>query len=361
MSQQTAMRGIDVETDQLQINFSDFVALRPTDLAIKRGELFTLLGPSGCGKTTLLRCLAGFLKPSNGRVLFDGQDVSRVDPWNRGIGFVFQNYALWPTKTIARNVAYGLEMRGFGKAEIARKVEDALALVDLTRAAQQYPGELSGGMQQRAALARAIIIDPPLLLFDEPLSNLDAKLRVKLRRDIRDLVTRLGLTAIYVTHDQEEALDISDRIAVMRQGRVMQVGSPREIYASPQSAFVADFVGKASFLEGRASGPDTFRLTDGTTIRGVFKPHSTPENGRVLFARPEDFGVVGAGQGDVDGIVEEVSYLGHVTRYRVGIAGQSILVETRDAIEPGATVGLRLPPMQMFDAMPETKPEEEEN
>ncbi len=360
MSQQTTMRGIDVEIDQLQIKFGDFEALRPTDLTVKRGELFTLLGPSGCGKTTLLRCLAGFLKPNSGRVLFDGADVSRIDPWNRGIGFVFQNYALWPTKTIARNVAYGLEMRGFAKKDITRKVEDALALVDLVRAAEQFPGELSGGMQQRAALARAIIIDPPLLLFDEPLSNLDAKLRVKLRRDIRDLVTRLGLTAIYVTHDQEEALDISDRIAVMRQGCVMQVGSPRDIYASPQSAFVADFVGKASFLEGRAIGADRFQLTDGTIIQGELNAKTKPENARVLFARPEDFSVVAPGQGDIDGIVEETSYLGHVTRYRIRVAGQPILVETRDAIATGAKIGLRLPAMQMFDAMPETKPEEEE-
>ena len=361
MIDQPTKNGIDVDISGLQIKFGDFVALQPMDLNINKGELFTLLGPSGCGKTTLLRCLAGFLKPSHGKVAFDGVDVSHIDPWNRGIGFVFQNYALWPTKTTAKNVGYGLEMRGLGKKEIAKKVDDALALVDLTRAAHKYPGELSGGMQQRVALARAIIIDPPLLLFDEPLSNLDAKLRVKLRRDIRELVTRLGLTAIYVTHDQEEALDISDRIAVMRQGVVMQVGTPREIYDTPQSAFVADFVGKAAFLRGRAEGPGTFRLDDGTCLNGRFQPQTTVENAQAIFARPEDFDLAETGSADIDGTVQDISYLGHVTRYQIAVAGQSIMIETRKRLGYGERIGLHLPLMRMFDEAPDIKSTEGEN
>ena len=358
---QRTKSGIDVDISDLQIKFGAFVALQPMNLNIRKGALFTLLGPSGCGKTTLLRCLAGFVKPSRGKIRFDGVDVSHVDPWKRGIGFVFQNYALWPTRTTAKNIGYGLEIRGLGKKEIAKKVDDALALVDLSHAADKYPGELSGGMQQRAALARAIIIDPPLLLFDEPLSNLDAKLRVKLRRDIRELVTRLGLTAIYVTHDQEEALDISDHIAVMRQGAVMQVGTPRGIYGNPQSAFVADFVGKAAFLHGKAEAPDRFRLDDGTALTGRFQPQTTIENARTIFARPEDFDITETGGADVDGIVKEISYLGHVTRYQIAVAGQSVMVESRKRLEYGERVGLRLPLMRMFDETPEIKSTEGEN
>lgn len=351
MTQNTS--GLEVAVDGLEIKFDDFTALKSTDLNIRRKELFTLLGPSGCGKTTLLRCIAGFLKPSAGRVLFDGRDVSELEPWDRGIGFVFQNYALWPTKTIARNVSYGLEMRKQAKGVIARKLAETLDLVELSGAANQYPGELSGGMQQRAALARAIIIDPPLLLFDEPLSNLDAKLRVKLRRDIRDLQTRLGLTAIYVTHDQEEALDISDRIAVMRQGEVLQVGTPHEIYETPETAQVADFVGKASFLTGQALTADRFRLTDGKEINAPLTPQSTLDNGKAVFARPEQIAFVPPDQAQLRGRVIEASYLGNVTRYMVETSGQTIMVETRQTAELDQEVGLSLPPLRLFDALPD--------
>ncbi|WP_299866686.1 ABC transporter ATP-binding protein [uncultured Roseobacter sp.] len=348
----TKSTGLNVGIEGLRIDFDDFTALKPTDLQIREKELFTLLGPSGCGKTTLLRCLAGFIKPTAGRVLFDGRDVSVIDPWDRGIGFVFQNYALWPTKTIARNVAYGLEMRGLSKSVIREKVAETLKLVELTGAADQYPGELSGGMQQRAALARAIIIDPPLLLFDEPLSNLDAKLRVKLRRDIRDLQTRLGLTAIYVTHDQEEALDISDRIAVMRQGEVMQVGTPREIYETPANAHVADFVGKACFIAGRVVSDGQFQLTSGTTFPATMTPETTTEAAVAAFARPEHISFTAPGAGDLAGVVTEVSYLGNLTRYLVSVEGQPIMVETRDAVGTGQQVGLKLPPLRLFNTMP---------
>jgi len=352
-------KGIEVSMQGLKIDFGEFTALHSTDLTVRRGELFTLLGPSGCGKTTLLRCLAGFLKPSRGSVTFDGKDVTGVDPWDRGIGFVFQNYALWPTKTIFRNVAYGLEVRKTPKDVIERRVAETLDMVELTRVRDQYPGELSGGMQQRAALARAIIIDPPLLLFDEPLSNLDAKLRVKLRRDIRALQSRLGLTAIYVTHDQEEALDISDRIAVMQQGEVCQIGTPREVYEAPQSAFVADFVGRASFLRGKSVAPGTFQLTGGEKIKGTFFPETTENNAKCLFARPESIEITTPDDGQMSGTVVDVSYLGPVTRYEVEVQDQRILVETRATLEVGSEVGLRLPNMQMFDAEPPAPKQDE--
>ncbi|MFV0383846.1 ABC transporter ATP-binding protein [Paracoccus sp. (in: a-proteobacteria)] len=358
-AQARKVNGLGIAIEALEIRFGAFQALQPTTLNIRPGELFTLLGPSGCGKTTLLRCLAGFIKPGAGRVLFDGKDVSRVEPWDRGIGFVFQNYALWPTKSISRNVAYGLEMRKESRAAIDRKVRDTLKLVELSHAAGKYPGELSGGMQQRAALARAVIIDPPILLFDEPLSNLDAKLRVKLRRDIRDLQTRLGLTAVYVTHDQEEALDISDRIAVMRQGQVMQVGTPREIYETPANAEVADFVGKASFLRGRAEAGDVFRLECGARIRGELSFQSTPEAGVALFSRPEAIGFADPGCGDLDGTVVEVSYLGNLTRYLVEIeGGQRIMAESRAAFRLGERVGLSFSAMRVFDDLPQFKSSE---
>lgn len=345
--------GINVRTEGLQVNFDDFVALKPTTLEIQKNELFTLLGPSGCGKTTLLRCLAGFVRPSAGRVLFNGRDIGAVEPWDRGIGFVFQNYALWPTKTIYRNVSYGLEMRGLPTSEIKRKVAETLELVELTGAADKYPSELSGGMQQRAALARAVIIDPPLLLFDEPLSNLDAKLRVKLRREIRELQLRLGLTAVYVTHDQEEALDISDRIAVMRQGEVMQVGSPREIYENPGTAQVADFVGKASFLVGKARSAGLFTLSDGTEIKASLVPETVLQDGVAVFARPETLKFSRPAEGQATGVVREVSYLGNLIRYSVGIGSQSIMVETRETVELGQEIDISFPELRLFNALPD--------
>jgi len=345
--------GLNVKAENLEIKFGNFVALRHTTVEIRQRELFTLLGPSGCGKTTLLRCIAGFVKQSAGRVLFDGRDVSEIEPWNRGIGFVFQNYALWPTKTIAKNVAYGLEMRGESKNEVRRKVAETLEMVQLSEVADHYPGELSGGMQQRAALARAVIIDPPLLLFDEPLSNLDAKLRIKLRKDIRELQTRLGLTAIYVTHDQEEALDISDRIGVMRQGEIMQIGAPRQIYQNPVNSNVADFVGKATFLRGRAISATAFQLEDGTLLSANLKPQTALENAITAFVRPEGMRIVNKEKAQLVAPVVEQSYLGNLTRYLLELKdGQRLMVETNKVLNVGEAVGVQFPDLALFDEMP---------
>ena len=228
--------------------FGDFTALHGVSLNIEKGEFFTLLGPSGCGKTTLLRMIAGFNSIEGGDFYFGENRINDVPAHKRDIGMVFQNYAIFPHLTVEENVAYGLKARKVDKKEIDRRVKEALELVQIAPLATRKPSELSGGQQQRVALARAFVIEPSVLLMDEPLSNLDAKLRVQMRSIIKKLQRRLGITTIYVTHDQEEALAISDRIAVMNQGRVMQVGTPSEIYAKPENPFVAGFIGVSNFL-----------------------------------------------------------------------------------------------------------------
>ena len=341
-----------VVIDDVSVRFGPFEALSQARLSIAPGELFTLLGPSGCGKTTLLRAIAGFNTVAAGRILFGERDITGTPPWSRDIGFVFQNYALWPTKTIFENVAYGLRVRKVAEPEIRTRVMKALERVELAHTAAQHPGELSGGMQQRAALARALVIDPPVLLLDEPLSNLDAKLRVSLRSEIRALQKSLGLTAVYVTHDQEEALDISDRIAVMKAGRILQVGTPTDIYASPATAFVADFVGKASFLAGRVH-EGRFRLDGGPDLAVPLLGLDDPAAARCAFVRPEDVAVVAPGQGVVDGTVALSSYLGNLSRSSVVLpGGQHLLVEGRRPLAVGDTVGLAIPSLRLFAAGP---------
>ena len=224
---------VAVRIEGIVKEFGRLRALDGVDLEIGKGEFFTLLGPSGCGKTTLLRCIAGFERPTGGRILFNGEDMTSVPPWEKSLGFVFQNYALWPHKSVFKNVAYGLELRKLGVEAIRDKVAWALELVGLPGIGDKLPEQLSGGQQQRVAIARALVVDPQVLLLDEPLSNLDTKLRVSLRAQIREIQRSLGITAVYVTHDQEEALEISDRIAVMNRGSVLQVGGPEDIYERP--------------------------------------------------------------------------------------------------------------------------------
>src|SRR5882724_6288361 len=233
--------------------FGAVTAVDRAELTVEDGELFTLLGPSGCGKTTLLRLLAGFYQPDSGEIRFGDRIVSGLLPYERNIGMVFQNYALWPHMTVEANVAYGLKLRKLATAEIAARLAEGLRKVNLTGFESRYPGQLSGGQQQRVALARALVLNPDILLLDEPLSNLDAKIRVQVRAEIRKLQQELGITTIYVTHDQEEALSLSDRVAVMKDGRVLQVGIPKELYERPVNRFVADFVGTNNLLPGRVS------------------------------------------------------------------------------------------------------------
>lgn len=269
--------------------YGDFVALNGVDLQIKPGEFFTLLGPSGCGKTTLLRMIAGFNTVDGGEIYFDEKLMNHVDAHKRGIGMVFQNYAIFPHLTVGENVAYGLRAQKVAKDEITRRVDEALELVQIQRLKDRKPNELSGGQQQRVALARAFVIEPSVLLMDEPLSNLDAKLRVQMRTIIKKLQRRLGITTIYVTHDQEEALAISDRIAVMKEGHIMQVGSPEQIYKKPENQFVAGFIGISNFLECEVRGKDQdhseVEIKGECTIQVKLRK---PAAGKaILSARPE--------------------------------------------------------------------------
>ena len=269
--------------------YGDFTALKGVNLEIKQGEFFTLLGPSGCGKTTLLRMIAGFNSVDGGEICFDDKVINNLEAHKRDIGMVFQNYAIFPHLTVAENVAYGLKAKKYPKDQIPGKVEEALDLVQIKNLKDRKPNELSGGQQQRVALARAFVIEPGVLLMDEPLSNLDAKLSVQMRTVIKNLQRRLGITTIYVTHDQEEALAISDRIAVIKEGEVMQVGSPENIYKKPQNTFVAGFIGVSNFVECDVNGENpaaaVLDIKGECTITCSLK---APFKGKgIISARPE--------------------------------------------------------------------------
>ncbi len=315
-------------------------ALRNVSLDVRKGELFTLLGPSGCGKTTTLRCIAGFEKPTGGQIYFLDQDFTAVPPFRRNIGMVFQSYALFPHLSIFENVAYGLKMRKLPRPEIEEKVESIIRMVGLEGAGKRKPGALSGGQQQRIALARALVYEPRLLLLDEPLSNLDAKLRVYMREEIRRIQQQAKVTTVYVTHDQEEALSISDRIAVMHDGRLSQVGTPDEIYEDPRSVRVADFIGQANFfacsIKRREKGSLDFTFPSAERMAlniGSDRIADFPYPEGVLFVRPEHMKVVpGPGKPNtLKGRVKVILYLGSVVRYFIEIfqpaAPQEVLVD----------------------------------
>ncbi|WP_186418631.1 ABC transporter ATP-binding protein [Bosea sp. CS1GBMeth4] len=246
-------------------SYGAVVAVEGLDLAVERGEFVSLLGPSGCGKTTTLQMIAGFVPLDRGRILLDGGDLAAVAPNRRGLGIVFQSYALFPHMTVAENIAFGLEMRGVGRAEREKRTLEAMALVGLKGFAERYPRRMSGGQQQRVALARALVIKPALLLLDEPLSNLDAKLREEMQGELRQIQRSVGTTTILVTHDQHEAMALSDRIVLMNQGRVEQIGAPDAVYGRPSSAFVANFLGKTNMLKGSGDGAGRV-LIDGFAI-----------------------------------------------------------------------------------------------
>src|SRR5512137_1565772 len=241
---------MNIQLKDMVKRFGALEAVSHVSLDIRDGELFTLLGPSGCGKTTILRLIGGFHKPDSGEIYFGDREVSAIPPYERNIGMVFQNYALWPHMTIFNNVAYGLKLKKLSRQEISDKAMQTLNLVNLKGLEQRYPGQLSGGQQQRVALARALVLNPDVLLLDEPLSNLDAKIRVQVRAEIRKLQKELGITTIYVTHDQEEALTLSDRIAVVNQGKLLEVGTPLDLYEKPENPFVADFIGINNLIPG---------------------------------------------------------------------------------------------------------------
>ena len=311
-------------------SYPGVAALDNVELSVEPGEFFTLLGPSGCGKTTLLRTIAGFNTQDSGEILFDGVRIDGVPAHLRNIGMVYQDYAIFPHKSVADNVAFGLTMRRCRRPEIDKRVARALDLVQLSGLAARMPHELSGGQQQRVALARAMVINPQILLMDEPLSNLDAKLRIELRDEIRDLQRSLGITTIYVTHDQEEALVISDRICVMQGGRIHQVAAPHEIYGRPATLFVASFVGSMNTFGPLPVGSGgEVAIGDGTRTLPALAGRS-----EVTFAvRPEDVAVSGPGQSPddairIEGTVRKVTYAGREALYRLqGASGFSIVAQ----------------------------------
>jgi iron(III) transport system ATP-binding protein len=314
------------------------------NLEVKDAELVTLLGPSGCGKTTALRIVAGFESPTAGRVLMDGQDVTHQPPHGRNSAMVFQSYAIFPHLTVAQNVAFGLEMRGIPRDQIASRVRSILELVELTGLEHRSPEQLSGGQQQRVALARAIITEPRVLLFDEPLSNLDAKLREQMRGEVRKLQRRLGITSIYVTHDQAEAMALSDRIVVMEGGRVQQVGTPLEIYARPANRFVADFIGRVNFLEGqmKAIAPDGLTID----VRGRSLEVPSRQLGFqageavVVVVRPETIRLARADGVETvsrpfTGTIRRATYLGSTAEYEIDWEGNTLLAVIYSPLEHG--------------------------
>jgi putative spermidine/putrescine transport system ATP-binding protein len=285
-------------------------------LTVAQGELVALLGPSGCGKTTTLRMIAGFVEATSGRVLIGDEDVTELPPYRRNTGMVFQGYALFPHMTVFGNVAFGLEMRKVSKAETETRVRRALGLVRLDQLADRYPRQLSGGQQQRVALARALVVEPEVFLLDEPLSNLDAKLRSEVRVEIRQLQQKLGLTTVFVTHDQEEALTLADRLVVMSQGVIQQIGTPSELYERPANAFVADFIGKSNFLKGRLSSAGRFVTEGGLEIKVAGGEAAST----LLAIRPEKIALGAPAMGldnRIQGTVDMVTYLGSLTEYRI--------------------------------------------
>jgi putative spermidine/putrescine transport system ATP-binding protein len=324
--------------------YGDFVAVDHLDLEIGDGEFVTLLGPSGCGKTTTLRMVAGFIEPDAGEIWFDDRRMTDVPPHRRNTAMVFQSYALFPHMTVAENIAFGLKMRNLPQFEQAARISEALDMVSLRGLEARRPGQLSGGQQQRVALARAIVTRPDILLFDEPLSNLDAKLREKVRLEIRELQRRLAITTLYVTHDQAEALAISDRVVVMNGGRIEQMGDPDSLYRAPRSAFVADFLGAANIVEGRAKGGGMIE-----TVVGSFTATDVPPSGtgRVKVTwRPEDMRVAGNGDANIrDAVVKSIVFHGSFKELLVEAGGQALRAQIdRDvAVSEGDVLSFAVP------------------
>ena len=329
-------------------SYGPVVAVREISFRIDSGELVTLLGPSGCGKTTTLRLIAGLEMPTAGRILIGDDDVSQLPATERDVSMVFQSYALFPHMTVFENVSYGLSVSGYAKAEVRRRAEEGLKLVGLEGFGARLPSELSGGQQQRVAVARALVLEPSVLLFDEPLSNLDAKLRRRVREEIRELQQNLALTTVYVTHDQEEALAVSDRIIVMRDAAIAQQGSPRDLYETPADRFVADFIGDANLVTGEIVRVDgdaaVVRVADGMELS---LPHRDLPPGEVSVAiRPE--AVMLSAEPSADGLfgtVLKATYVGSHIEYTLDCAlGELFVIEHRldEPIAPGTTVTMSL-------------------
>ncbi|MBS0536626.1 MAG: ABC transporter ATP-binding protein [Proteobacteria bacterium] len=333
--------------------YGSFVAVDGISLAIERGEFVSFLGPSGCGKTTTLQMIAGLTPPTAGTVVLGGRDITQDAPNKRGLGVVFQSYALFPHMTVAENVSFGLEMRKIARAERDRQVADTLSLVRLSEMADRYPRQLSGGQRQRVAVARALVIKPPVLLLDEPLSNLDAKLREEMQFELRRIQQSVGTTTIMVTHDQAEALSISDRVVVMEKGRITQVDAPYRLYEQPATPFISDFVGKMTRLHG-------IRRAGGVEVAGRLLPAGgdAGEGGAVdLLLRPEKIEFAAAGQGMVDGRVVSRFFFGSYWLFAIetaaGLATVSLPNQDEDVPREGENVALRWAPASARVVSPE--------
>ena len=322
-----------LELDNLTKRFGDQLAVDGLSLVVDRGEFVTLLGPSGCGKTTTLQMIAGFLDVTSGSIRLEGRDLLAVKPARRGLGIVFQSYALFPHMTAGENIAFGLEMQGIGRAERNERVRGALALVGLAGLAERYPRRMSGGQQQRVALARALVIRPRILLLDEPLSNLDAKLREEMQLELRQIQRTLGTTTILVTHDQAEAMALSDRVVVMNRGRVEQIATAQEAYERPASPFVASFLGKTNELEGRVS-LGVVRIATGTWT----KP-TAADGQAIVVVRPEKIALAPPAPDRLTGTVRMRVFQGNHWLYRIETAAGAILVIRQNRGEPGPAEG----------------------
>ena len=337
--------------------FGDLNALEGFDLDLEGGEFVSLLGPSGCGKTTALNCIAGLLDPDGGDIQVDGESVIGVPSERRRFGMVFQNYALFPHLTVAKNIGFGLQMQRVPKAQIAERVDDILSLVQLGQFRDRYPAQLSGGQQQRVAIARAVVTGPRIMLMDEPLSNLDAKLRLEMRTEIRRLHQALGLTTIYVTHDQEEALSLSDRVVLMERGRIRQAGTPREVYLHPESAYAANFLGARNLIPAKVveRTEDAITVTgeSGAVLTGRPSGDLAPGDDAIIAIRPEHIEVGDAGsasgQNTLEGTIVTVEFLGYGAELSIGGAiSHDLIARTPDAWSTGDRVALTLPPERLF-------------
>ena len=337
-----------IQIKNINVSYGTNHVLKDVNLTIHNKDFYTFLGPSGCGKTTLLRLIAGFEKSQSGELYIAGQEVSNSNPWERDVGMVFQNYALWPHMTVYKNVSFGLEEKKIPKDEIDQRVKEILALVDLQDLSKRYPYQLSGGQQQRVALARTLVVKPKVLLLDEPLSNLDAKLRVQMRKELLDLHNQLGITTIFVTHDQEEANAMSTNLAIFNEGVVQQMGKPVDLYNNPANTFVANFLGTTNVLEGTIANT-VFTSNQGLVIQGL----ASDAKGSSVLLRPQNLYLEQKGNLQAfSGIVEHQEFLGNIVRYIVNVNNHALVVDTLHEIDkvihaPKAEIQIYLDPAKI--------------
>ena len=337
-----------IQIKNINVSYGTNHVLKDVNLTIHNKDFYTFLGPSGCGKTTLLRLIAGFEKSQSGELYIAGQEVSKSNPWERDVGMVFQNYALWPHMTVYKNVSFGLEEKKINKDEIDQRVKAILELVDLKDLSKRYPYQLSGGQQQRVALARTLVVKPKVLLLDEPLSNLDAKLRVQMRKELLDLHNKLDITTIFVTHDQEEANAMSTNLAIFNEGVVQQKGKPVDLYNNPANTFVANFLGTTNVLEGTIAN-NTFTSNQGLVIQGL----ASDAQGSSVLLRPQNFYLEQKNNlQEFSGIVEHQEFLGNIVRYIVNVNNHSLVVDTLHEIDkvihaPKAAIKIYLDPAKI--------------